>query len=45
MRVLGEIQRTEIPVNWQGGDFAIVFGGMTFDEFKRDLRIYPTTAV
>lgn len=45
MRVLGEIQRTEIPANWQGDDFAIVFGGMTFDEFKRDLRIYPTTAV
>lgn len=44
MRVLGEIQRTEVPGDWPD-DFAIVFGGETFDDFKRGMGQYPRNAV
>ena len=45
MRVLGEITAAEIPSDWPGSDFAIAFGGESFDDFKRGMRQYPKDAV
>ena len=45
MQVLDEIAVTDIPSDWPGGDFAIAFGGESFDDFKRSMRQYPRDAV